>query len=177
MSLAEEKQGEETAQSRHARLEQGLFGSEPSSESAPQSMPRLLWGLGGLGAVAAAATVLFMLVPARVTPARVPRKGRIVHLRKPADDVAVYVYQPGEGGAGYRRIDRQMVGTRPLAFAYSNLAAQRYDGVMIFGVDERFTVYWYYPSWNDPATGPLCHSHSARAWRRAGAAGFARVSG
>lgn len=161
LSLAEEKQGEEAAKSRHARLEQGLFGSEPSSESAPQSMPKLLWGLGGLGAVAAAATVLFMLVPAGSPPPEFREKGASSTLKNPADDVAVYVYQPGEDGAGYRRIERQVVGTRPLAFAYSNLAARRYDRIMIFGVDERFTVYWYYPSWNDPKTDP-----SAEAIRR-----------
>lgn len=154
LSLAEEKQGEEAAKSRHARLEQGLFGSEPSSESAPQGMPRLLWGLGGLGTVAAAATVLFMLVPTSSPPPEFREKGGSSATRKAADDLAVYVYQPGKGGAGYRRIERQLVGTRPLAFAYSNLAAQSYDRMMIFGVDERFTVYWYYPSWNDPRTDP-----------------------
>jgi hypothetical protein len=39
-----------------------------------------------------------------------------------------------------------------LAFAYANRSDKRW--MMIFGVDEHRHVYWYFPSWTDPAQDP-----------------------
>jgi hypothetical protein len=39
-----------------------------------------------------------------------------------------------------------------LAFAYANRAGKRY--LMLFGVDEHKHVYWFHPSWTDPAQDP-----------------------
>jgi hypothetical protein len=43
-----------------------------------------------------------------------------------------------------------------LAFAYDN--TRRATRLMIFGVDDRQHVYWYFPAWVDPAKSPVAVS-------------------
>ena len=73
---------------------------------------------------------------------------------EPSDAAALWLYRVGDRdrlhplGAGDR------IGTDDeLAFAYRNAAGKSH--LMVFGVDQTGHVYWYFPSWVDPASNPV----------------------
>lgn len=46
---------------------------------------------------------------------------------------------------------------QPLAFAYLNQSPNAFEYLMIFGVDEQYEVYWFYPAWTDSRTNPMAY--------------------
>jgi len=58
-----------------------------------------------------------------------------------------------EGGAA-RRAGEQIAADAALGFAYKNLDPSPYRYLMVFAVDARGGVEWYYPAWADPAANP-----------------------
>jgi hypothetical protein len=55
---------------------------------------------------------------------------------------------------GYHPLLSMLKRGSPLAFAYSNLSEEHYHHLMLFAIDEYYTVYWFYPEWTDPRENP-----------------------
>ena len=67
-----------------------------------------------------------------------------------SDDASVSVYR-------YQATGSELVSTHvgrsdELSFAYTNRAGFRY--LLVFAVDERGSVFWYYPAWTDASATP-----------------------
>ncbi|MBS2011677.1 MAG: hypothetical protein JST00_02090 [Deltaproteobacteria bacterium] len=67
-------------------------------------------------------------------------------------EVTVYRRSASSADASAERAGASIRRSDELAFAYRNPGAKRY--LMIYGVDDRRRVYWYYPVWTDPAANP-----------------------
>jgi len=57
----------------------------------------------------------------------------------------------------YRPVTGAVARRATLAFTYTNQSDERFDHLLLFGVDEHFTVYWFYPAWTDPSTTPTAY--------------------
>ena len=112
----------------------------------------LAFPAAALAIVAIAAVLFFVIRPA-------PEKGDGFHARGAGGDSGtmsnpttstIAVYRVGDhtllSANGFVRRDDE------LAFSYTNGAHKPY--VMIFGVDERGEVYWFYPAWTSAADNP-----------------------
>jgi len=132
---------------RHRRMERSLFGA---AEERPSG--RLLTGrrLAFAGAVCAVVLALLVLRPDK--PFRVKAAGEDDYSRH----VSIAVYQRTAGGE-LTPVERTISGRAALAFAYTNTSHFRPDHLLLFGVDEHFNVYWYYPAWTDPGKNPTAH--------------------
>jgi hypothetical protein len=81
----------------------------------------------------------------------------------PGSDPLLMVYRVSPGRPS-RRVGSAIARGEELAFSYQNPSG--YQRLMIFGVDERRNVYWYYPSWTEPAANPVAVPIAATsAWR------------
>jgi hypothetical protein len=153
LSLAD-GEGAEGAAARHQRLERALLGAPESSPRAARR-PALAWGLGALGALATAALLLLVLGPQLGEEAAFRAKGGEVDGGERT--ALLYVYRVAPDG-GYRRVKGRVRSGEPLAFAYSNTAADPEaalpDRLLVFGMDEHYTVYWFCPVWRDAKQNP-----------------------
>lgn len=70
---------------------------------------------------------------------------------RPADDARLLVYAVEPGGHT-ARLGPTLRSTQELAFAFRNPDAHRF--LMVFARDSAGNVYWYHPSWTDPASNP-----------------------
>ncbi len=135
-----EGEGAEAARARRRRLGSALFPEAPVSAR----LPRRVFALA-----AAAAAVLLAVLWLR-PPEREPReKGGLMDGSRRVS-LAVYV----RGARGLVPARDELESGQPLAFAYSNEAAEGYDRLLLFAVDETWSVYWFYPAWTDPQAAP-----------------------
>ena len=111
-------------------------------------------------AVAAAAVILIavMVIPMRSVPPNAgddgfsARGGEI----KRSPELRVYRVTGGREPnvrLGIDAVERTIPATGELAFAYRTQAND--EKLMVFGVDDRGEVYWYYPAWTDPRQNPV----------------------
>jgi hypothetical protein len=113
------------------------------SERVPGDRPRwvLPWSLAG--AAAAASLALVLIGPwmseftARGGPAAIPP--------------GLQIYEVPRKGKPYLA-DGQIYPDRELAFSYTNPAG--YKNLMVFGIDDRGEVYWFYPEYTDITKNP-----------------------
>jgi hypothetical protein len=129
--------------------------------AAPRAKARLASGLGigraasvtrlvavTVGVLAAAAAIAFFVGRARPTEDGFATRGGAWQ----AYGSQLFVYHakdkgtPSRAGGSIGRGDE-------LAFAYDNVSGKRY--LLVFGVDENKTVYWYYPAWTHPSSDPV----------------------
>ncbi|MBF5043151.1 hypothetical protein FGE12_12200 [Aggregicoccus sp. 17bor-14] len=61
------------------------------------------------------------------------------------------MYRIGAGAAP-EPVEREVDARDELAFGYVNPEAKRW--LLVYGVDEHGHVYWFHPSWEDPAENP-----------------------
>lgn len=145
MTLAE---GEAAA--RHDRLEAALFGPaetevEPSGRWSPLRVAALV-------APAALVLVLGALVATgRLGEGAFTAKGGASEASR---YVSIAVYERGPGGEAMQPVTRSVASGAALAVAYTNRAVEGFDRLLVFGVDEHATIYWYYPAWTDPGADP-----------------------
>lgn len=132
---------------RRARLERSLFGQ---AEAKPVSwiMSRRTWGLAG----AASTCALLILVLVRLWPGDTFQdKG--LSQDELSRHVSISAYKRTAGGE-FTPVRETIRSRDQLAFAYSNTSERGLDHLLLFGVDERGTIYWYYPAWTDPSRNP-----------------------
>lgn len=147
MVLAE---GDDAA-ARRARLEAALFGPEEAE------VVKVGWSVLRLAAVAAPAALVLVLgalvATGRLGDGGFAAKGGVGRASR---YVSIAVYQrTGSGdGATMRPVTGSVPPGAALAVAYTNRADEGFDRLLIFGVDEHATVYWYYPAWTDPKVDP-----------------------
>lgn len=132
------------------RLAKGLgLTYEADRENEEQESSKLLWPMIA-SALAVAAALIFVL-------------------RSPHDDgfrsrgsigTTEAIGQAASTISVYRVSDRTLLSTSgsfrrddELAFSYDNASHKPY--VMIFGVDEKGRVYWFYPAWTDESENPM----------------------
>jgi len=138
-----EGEGAEAASHRRDRLSRTLFGA-----GGPRRRTRRAWAWP---AAAALATLLLVLVLPRVLQQpRFRSKGALDSDESRFVSVTVYARADGK----LVRVGRTVASGQPMAFAYSNRSKQRYDRLLLFAIDERYQVYWYYPAWTDPGQTP-----------------------
>lgn len=142
-------QGEESASQRHRRLEGALFG--PANEAPAPSLARRLgpWA----GAAAALAVALVLVLPML---SRAPFDARSAGGDELSRYVSVSCYQH-QFGERYLPVAEAISRRGALAFTYTNHSRQGFDRILLFGVDDRFTMYWFYPAWTDPAQSPSAY--------------------
>ena len=147
-ALALAQGGESTAQ-RHRRLEAALFG--PADEAPAPSLTRRLapWA----GAAAALAVVLVLALPML---SRSPYDARSAGGDESSRFVSVSCYQHLSADQ-YQPVKDAISRRGALAFSYTNHSREGFDRLLLFGVDDRFTVYWFYPAWTDPARTPTAY--------------------
>jgi hypothetical protein len=135
---------DDSTAARHRRLESALFGPDPAEVGA-RARARLVWSVA---VAATAAALLIVLWPAAPT---VHEKGS--GALSASRYVSVTVYGRQVDGA-LRRVEGSIHRHQPLAFSFLNRSEERFDHLLLFGVDERYTVYWFYPAWTDPRQSP-----------------------
>jgi hypothetical protein len=125
------------AKSDEARIGVGL-GFRP--ERAPWlSLPRL----SGVVALAGAVAVLTIFVRQPAAPEFASRG---------ASAPSVQIFTIAKSGGKAMPVEKKIAATDSLAFAYTN--PDRAHRLMVFALDEHRHVYWYYPSWENPAENP-----------------------
>lgn len=135
-----EGEGAEAARTRRRRLGASLF----PEAAARARVPRRAFAL------AAAVAVVLLAVLWLRPPQREPReKGGLMDGSR---RVSVSIYRRGARGLVPAR--EAIESGQPLAFAYSNEAAEGYDRLLLFALDESWSVYWFYPAWTDPRAVP-----------------------
>jgi hypothetical protein len=129
--------------------------------SAPSAADRLLGGLGlhrqrrwgntmGWLGIAATAAIAGAVVFGHVSSPRLVDDGFAARGNGPArNNVQAFALLKGHIS---QPLQGHMSVSDELAFSYENPESKPY--LMIFGVDEHRHVYWYYPSWTDPAQPP-----------------------
>ena len=137
-----EGEGDGAAAEQRDRLARALF--DPPTSAAPRRRLVLV------GAAAAALLLLAVVVPRLARPPGFVAKGGGEGDGSRFVSVAVYARQRGE----LERVRRRLAPSQGLAFAYSNGGPRRFDRLLLFAVDERHEVYWYYPAWTDPRANP-----------------------
>lgn len=145
-----------------ARIGQSLGFAVPSPE--PERSPLLSW-LPGLSIVGAAAAVLLLVVPGgegtdpRPPPSRPPpssdgftsRGNGTVDAGLKPDIVAYRISGKGDAQTSVE-VQDSIAATDELAFAYLNPTGKKH--LMVWGVDEGGSVFWYHPAWTDAANNP-----------------------
>lgn len=106
-----------------------------------------------MGALAVAAMIAFLFIR---PSGRDPDAGFTARGGGDGGDAAaqssyVVVYRRGVD-AGASRAGDSIHRSDELTFTYGNPLGKRY--LMVFGVDERRRVFWYYPAWSDPKENP-----------------------
>jgi hypothetical protein len=119
------------------RLGRGL-GLQPSPRST-----RALW----LTAAAATATVLLAVI---LWPLSQQPDGFAVRGMAP-DQAQLLVYRVKHGTPA-ELVQDEIAATDELAFAYQNSAGKKW--LLVFGVDEQNSVYWFHPGWMDASSNP-----------------------
>jgi hypothetical protein len=113
------------------------------------TLPKPNWWAGG-ALVLAAAAVLVAVAPRLGTglddDGFTPRGGGT--LAQPPVELRVFEVV---GGKAEPVTDRVTDGSE-LAFSYENRAGRA--RLLVFAVDERQQIYWFFPAWQDPATNP-----------------------
>jgi len=137
-----EGEGQPAAAERRERLARALL--DPPARNAPRR--RLVLA----GATAAALLLLAVVVPRLARPPGFVAKGGSEGDGSRYVSVAVYARQRGT----LERVRRRVAPRQGLAFAYSNGSPRRFDRLLLFAVDERHEIYWYYPAWTDPRSNP-----------------------
>jgi hypothetical protein len=123
-----------------ARLAQGL------GLRASPGRVRALWRVWPALATLAAAAAVLLYVGARRGDGFTARGAQA---ERPSADL-LHVYRVRDGGASPAVV---VVGRDDeLAFAYENDDAKKY--LMVFGVDDRGRVYWFYPAWTRAEDDP-----------------------
>jgi hypothetical protein len=152
----------ETAQERHRRLEASLFGPDRAAterRTTPSSSGSrvLAWSAAAAAAVVVLAVLVLppLLRGTRQTEFRA--RGALTSSEEPSASrfVSITVYRHPEQGAiePVQNGDAIARGDR-LAFAYTNRSEEGFDRLLLFGMDERHVVYWFYPAWTDPEQAP-----------------------
>ncbi len=67
----------------------------------------------------------------------------------PRTDLVVYHLPKGKQPI---RVDKAIGASDEVAFAYANPTGKKY--MLVFAVDDRDKVYWYYPAWTEPKHNP-----------------------
>jgi hypothetical protein len=109
-----------------------------------------------LGLVVAAAAALFLFVRAPGTDSFAARGGLGSRAGRAGEEATghaspVHIYRVPSSGAP-RPLEGPLGRDEELAFAYENQDDKPY--LMVFGVNERGDVYWFYPAWTDPSASP-----------------------
>lgn len=124
----------------------------------PRSLGR--WRLGwGVAAAIAACFGLVVLLGLRQEPAAEFRaKSAGGPEARPERWEGVQIYRVGETGRP-ERLGERLTSGDGLLFSYTNLGRQGFDYLMIFSVDSRGEVRWFYPAYDrdgtDPASIPI----------------------
>jgi hypothetical protein len=110
----------------------------------PRTKTGAAWAFAG--ACAAAAVVVAVLPRAR------PMSSEVFAARGASSSAPAEIF-------AYRATPSERLGAHAsvragdaLAFAYTNAAG--FHRLLVYGVDERHHVYWYYPAWLDPMDDP-----------------------
>jgi len=142
-----EQQGPDAESLRRTRLERSLFGPAVV-EQASGTIGRRGWVLTG----AASACVILLVSLVRFWPgASFQEKG--ASLNELSRHVSVTAYKRTASGE-FTPVAGTIQSSDQLAFAYSNMSDMGLNHLLLFGVDEIGTIYWYYPAWTDPARNP-----------------------
>ena len=150
LTLAE-KEGLESTMLRHQRLEKAIFGPAPEARPLEHVYSWKMFAGAGV-AVCAAVLLTWSFLPSLSRPTREFReKGSSVVDYSRFVSLSIYRHlSEGE----FEPVNDQVVRGEGLAFGYSNLAEAGFDRLMLFGVDELYNVYWFYPAWTDSQTNP-----------------------
>lgn len=139
------------ASARRDRLEAALFGAVDAEVTKQPGG----WSPLRLAAVAAPALLVLVLgalvATGRLGDGGLTAKGGVGQASR---YVSIAVYQRAGAGATMRPVSGSVPPDAALALAYTNRADEGFDRLLIFGVDEHATVYWYYPAWTDPKVDP-----------------------
>jgi hypothetical protein len=151
-----------------ARLEGRLWRGIAGRSAAPaRPRPRAVWAGAGLLAAAGAAAAGVALAPAALDPARPaalergPAPGVEPAIELPP---ALHVFRAAADGRGDPLAPGGRLGPDDgVLLAYSNPGA-RHGWLMVFAVDDRGEVFWYYPSFErageDPEAVPIVRGRS-----------------
>lgn len=121
------------------RLERAIFG-RPA-----RSWPKVA------AAVAATALLAFFVV---YSPSEPDWRAKAVGGNPdPSQWVSIRVYQRNKDKL-LRPVDEEIVASKGLAFSYSNRSEGQYNRLMVFGLDDNYRVYWFYPAWTEPSENP-----------------------
>lgn len=147
---------------RHQRFERALFGpaittQETTTKDNIQTQHSgapwqyfLRWT--ALAASTAAVFIVFVVWPYLFPTIR--EKGGSSNSANQYVSISIF----GRSPAGqFRPIPKSVINGQPLAFAYLNQSPRQFDRLMIFGVDEQYEVYWFYPAWTDSRTNPTAY--------------------
>jgi hypothetical protein len=120
------------------------------------------WPLSIATATAAAAMAVVMLQPAKRPPDGVKRQTQqstvIAHPPEyaprggpPGTSAALQIYEVPRQGKAYLA-DGKISPRRELAFTYVN--PRGYKKLLVFGIDDRGSVFWFYPEWTRASDNP-----------------------
>ncbi len=112
--------------------------------------PAATWG-GALVALVALAPAAALAVVLWAVPSTKSERPFVARGAGATDAVRMLVYRL-RADAPARRLGGEMSAADELAFSYQNAAG--HERLLIFGVDDRKEVFWYYPAWTDPAKAP-----------------------
>lgn len=123
------------------RLGRGL-GLQPAPRSS-----RTPWLTAA--AATAAATAAILLAVLLWLPIQKPDGFAVRGVAPDQAQLLVYRVRPGMPA---ELVQDEIAATDELAFAYQNGAKKKW--LLVFGVDEQDTVYWYHPGWKDASSNP-----------------------
>ena len=68
--------------------------------------------------------------------------------------ISLRVFHPGVTPGAYAEVEGTILRDDPLVFSVRNAAQSSYRFMMIFGIQDTGSVYWYYPAYNDAQQNP-----------------------
>jgi hypothetical protein len=122
------------------------------------------WPLSLATATAAAAMAVVMFQPQKRPPDNVARGSTVIAPRAPTQvpeyaprggppgtSAALQIYEVPRQGKAYLA-DGKINSRRELAFTYVN--PRGYKKLLVFGIDDRGSVFWFYPEWTRASENP-----------------------
>lgn len=112
-----------------------------------------LWTLGSAAALASAAGLFLRFAPQVPAISEFRAKSASVASSESERWAGIQVHRVSDTSVAERVSDR-LAARDGLVFAYSNLGPSPFDYLMIFAVDARGEVFWFYPAYERPGTDP-----------------------
>jgi len=159
--LVTEGKGPNAAKARRERLAQAIFGKSLDRPKIHGDLNILqdifskpLW-VGGLASVI---IVFFLAMP--LASYFHSRPGQFREKASPAPRLSQYVSMMVIRRVEknhYKPAKQSIRQDEPLIFLYSNQSALPLKYIFIFGLDELYNVYWFYPAWVDAKQNPSAY--------------------